>query len=367
MAKKKKNKNQFSRAISVLPENEAFQILNPDDLKAKFNLSDEDVKFYLEPVKMLEQNGIIGLHKYNSLIEKRSQFNNFNFTNPEAVPKDLTAHEKNQILQYETEKSISDLNIKKISEEYMQNIRSGTTKKVETIKGLELNKSNLYHGFKQAFRTLTGNDFDETPDSLANLEAVVKYFAKDPSFPDCKRLITRIDGFSEPLIPSFKKGILIIGNYGNCKSTVLQCFDLMINHNYKIASEKHWDNVYDWQQARFKVANCHDLVSEFESLTTPEAKNNFYNKYASFRYSLDDLKKEKIASNYGLTNVIQTLLEKRYDGKLKTHGTCNYPENEPNDLNKALFEFSTKYGGHIYDRIFQMFNIIEFKGKSYRK
>jgi len=368
MAKKRKKINEFSRAISVLPKDEAFEILDETSLQEKFShLSKEDVNFYTTPVKMLEDNGFVGLHKYNELISKRSSFNNFNFLNPELQPKELTELEKAQILQYETEKVISDKEKQAKSIEYLSSVRSDGKKTFEMIKGIELNKSNLYHGFLQVFKKYTGFDYEKTNDALANLEVVVKYFAQDESFKDCKRLITHIPGFSIPLEPSFKKGLLIVGNYGNGKSTILKCFELMINHNYNIAKEKHWDNFRDWEYSRFKIVNCHDLVSEFEGLNSPEAKANFYRQYSSFKFSFDDLKKEKLASNYGITNVVQSILEKRYDKQVKTFGTCNYPENEPNDLNKALFEFSQKYGGHIYDRIFQMFNIVEFQGKSYRK
>lgn len=330
-------------------------------------LSEDDINFYTSTKKILEEDGSIGIRKYNSLIEKRNQFDKWNELNPDAEPKQLTAIEKAQIIQYETEKVFLDKEKQAKHTEYLKNVRSDERKEYQTIKGIELNKSNLYHGFLKAFKNLTGNDFEQNDDTLANLEPIVKYFTKDKSFKDCKRLVLNLEGSLIPLEPSFNKGLLIIGNYGNGKSTILKCFELMINHNYKIAVEKYWDNVLDWKNARFKIANCHDLVSEFEGFSTPEEKKLFYQKYSSFRYSFDDLKKEKLVSNYGITNVIQTVLEKRYDGKAKTFGTCNYPENEPNDLNKALFEFSSKYGGHVYDRVFEMFNIIEFHGKSFRK
>ena len=333
----------------------------------KIKLSEDDINFYTSTKKILEEDGSIGIRKYNSLIEKRNQFDEWNELNPDAEPKELSDVEKAQIIQYETDKSILDKEKQSKHTEYLKSVRSDAKKTIETIKGIELNKSTLYHGFLQAFKTLTGNEFEKTPDTLENLEVIVKYFAQDDDFKNCQRLVTSIPGFSIPLEPSFKKGLLIIGNYGNGKSTILKCFELIINHNYKIAVEKYWDNVLDWKNARFKIANCHDLVSEFEGFSTPEEKKLFYQKYSSFRYSFDDLKKENLASNYGITNVIKTVLEKRYDGKAKTFGTCNYPENELNDLNKALFEFSSKYGGHVYDRVFEMFNIIEFKGKSFRK
>lgn len=379
----KKNKKQFKRGIDVLSKDEAFEVINPDDLQEKFKqLKSEDVKFYTQTTKILEDSGVIGVNKYSHLIDKRSQFNNWNALNPDAIPKQLTELENNQILQYETDKLISNKEKQAKSIEYLHSVRSTDKKTIETIVGIEFNKSTLYHGFMQAFKTLTGKEFEKTPDTLANLEVVLKYFAKDESFKSCSRLITHIDGFSMPLNPSFSKGLLIVGNYGNGKSTILKVFELLFEHNYKIAKEKFWHNIADWEQARFKTANCHDLVTEFESLQNQEAKYNFYKKYTNFRWSFDDLKKEKIASNYGLTNVIQTIFEKRYDNASnffkvqknrvlnkpipKTFGSCNYDDLHPDNLEKALFEFSVKYGGHIYDRVFELSNIVEFKGKSFR-
>jgi len=120
------------------------------------------------------------------------------------------------------------------------------------------------------------------------------------------------------------------------------------------------------------------LVSEYEWIASAEEKELFIKKYRTFRYCFDDLKKEKIASNYGNINVIQTLFEKRYDelmNSLKfidkpnvlTYGTMNYESKSPGDLFKALKEVGDKYGGHVFDRMFEMCNFIEFKGSSFRK
>ncbi len=343
-----------------------FANLTPDELKEKYShLSKEDIDFITVKDKLLVNTGGIGIHKYISLKEKQKRFDLHNETNDLRNHLFLTKEEENQITEFEKDKAITDEAAIIRQAEYLKSVRSNEPKVYETTKGVEINKKTLYVAFKQVFFELNGYQYIETPESLKNIEAVVKYFAKDPDFFNCSTLIKNIDGVA--VVPSFDKGLLIVGNYGNGKSTTMKCFEIFINHNFKIAIDKKWDNAHEWKRIRFSIANCHNLISEYEGLSNPEAKKLFFEKYSGFRYSFDDLKKEKIASNYGLINIMQAILEKRHDGNKITFATCNYPENHPNDLSKALLEFGEKYGGHIYDRLFKMFNIIEFKGKSFRK
>lgn len=333
-------------------EQQEFAKITAEQLKEKYgHLSDDDVKFYTSENKVFN-TGSIGIHKYNSLVKKRNSFDLFNEKYPDADRMELTELEINQISNYENEFKV----MKSKKKEPV---------KIDFIDGIEINKSNLYHGFLQSFRFLNGYDFVSTPETLKNLEVVLKYFLKDDEFFNCSNLLTTID--SVVLEPSFKKGLLIVGNYGNGKSTALKCFENLFNHNYKIAFEKHWKNINQWNELRFKIVSCHQLVSDFECLPNALEKDTFNKKYSNFKYCFDDIKKEKIASNFGLTNVMQTILEKRYDHRSKTFLTMNFDDRFPNDTSKALDEMGVKYGNHIYDRLFEMFNIIEFKGKSFRK
>lgn len=236
---------------------------------------------------------------------------------------------------------------------------------IAITKGLVPDKKTIWNGFLQAFLVSQGKEFLKTPDTLANLEPVLKYFANDDTFFDCKNLVKNFNG--KELDNSFEKGLLIIGDYGNGKTTIMQCFEILFKKNFEIAIADNWDTLRDWQKLRFKSSKSHDVVTEFETINNPEAKDNFYKKYNSFRYYFDDVKKEKTASNYGKTEIIREIIEKRYDKKAKTYITCNYREGYSNNLQEALVEFGDRYGGHIYDRLFEMFNIIEFKGKSFRR
>ena len=222
-----------------------------------------------------------------------------------------------------------------------------------------ITKPLLWKLFKKAYRILNKKDFVETKNTLANIAPLIDYFAKDPTFFHRDRLITHTGNLT--LSPSFEKGLLIIGAYGNGKTTVMEAFHLIFE--------------YYQMPMRFKGCKAHDLVTEYERISADltyreSSKYQFYQRLTTVKgLYLDDVKKEREASHYGKVNLIRDLLEKRYDYKKgKTYITCNYREGDENgDLEDALAEFGEKYGGHLYDRLFEMFNIIEFKGSTFRK
>lgn len=342
----------------------------------KNNLPDQNIGLVIPDNKNIQRNeNEIGIRKYNHLKEKQISFNNYNFLNPELEPKTLTDLESNQIENYESDKLILNEEAKEKQKEYLKFVRENKKRTYEVVEGIKPSIPNLYHGFIQAFKTLHDKDYELTQDSILNIKAIVKYFANDPSFFECERLIKNIG--DRNLIPSFKKGILIVGDFGNGKSTIMQTFEHLIEHNYKIALEKKWDNLRDWKNLRFKVKACRSIASEYEFLKKEDSKQDFLNKYSLFNYCFDDITKEQIASNYGLKNVIQIILENRYDdifvkireGKKinKTHGTLNYHKDYPGNLKNAIQSLGVKYEPHMYDRVLELFNIIEFKGKSFRK
>ena len=335
-------------------QQQEFAKITAEHLKEKYNhLSDDDIKWITSSGKEFK-TGSIGRNKYHFLIEKRNSYNLYNQKYPNSEKMELTDLENQQISKYEEEFTY-----------LKENLNSKNPNIIDFIDGIEVTKSNLYHGFLQSFKYLNGYDFKATPETIKNLEVILKYFIKDIEFYKCENLLKIIDGVE--LAPSFDKGLLIVGNYGNGKSTIIKCFENLFNHNYKIAYEKHWKNISDWAYLRFKIVSCHEIISEFESLPNPNEKDFFNKKYSELRDCFDDIKKEKRASNFGLTNVKQTILEKRYDKKSKTYLTMNFNDDYPNDTSKALEELGIKYGNHVYDRVFEMFNIIEFKGKSFRK
>lgn len=344
----------------------------------QMGLSPDDINFLTPSIREAKDETIIGRQKYNYLIELQNSHNLHNEKYPDSKPLELTELEKKQIVVYETDIHILSKEQEQKEKDYLQNIRSNTPKVYETTKGIPFSKKTLYNGFLEAYNHINKRPFILNDDSKLNLEVVIKYFIQDETFFNCERLVKKIDGINKELNPSFDKGFIIIGRYGNGKSSIMRTFEYLINHNYLKAVELKWDNINDWKNKRFKVSNTHDLVSEYEWITTPGEKEIFFNKFTTFRYCFDDLKKEKIASNYGNINVVQSLLEKRYDNYITTKanpekqtiitfGTMNYETSKPNDLKEALVEYGVKYGGHNFDRLFELCNIFEFKGGSFRK
>lgn len=207
-------------------------------------------------------------------------------------------------------------------------------------------KEDLWKLFKAKFTQLTGKTFIETEESIKNVSALFFYFLRDDKF--MKHPNVRAD----LSIPSFDKGLLIISGYGVGKTDNMkaleQCFMYLPAH-------------------RFKVFSTNALVQEFENCETPSDKNAFYNNMNRGVNLYDDLTTERDASNYGQVNLLKEILEERYmRGKL-THATANYKVGSENNVEKTIEFIGERYDSRVYDRIFEMFNIVIFSGKSMRR
>lgn len=263
----------------------------------------------------------------------------------------LTEDEKSKIKRFEQENKPKQVNV---------------LKEVKTRpQGEFLNKETLWRAFTKEFYEQNKVNFEKTPDSVLNISSVMKYFLRDETFFESPNLIRSFNG--QIITPNYDKGLLVIGDYGNGKSSMMKAISSAVNKMYIQAYNENWQTLSQWQSIRFMYHNVHDVITDFECIENGESKANFYKKFSGFRHCYDDIKKEKIASNFGKTNLMKEIIEKRYDNKAKTFLICNYHNNHPNNVEHALLEFGTLYGGHIFDRIFEMFNIIEFKGKSFRK
>ena len=335
----------------------------PEQLKETYKLSDEDVKFFCNREKLLKPD-VVGWNKYASLLQKRETYDRFNILNPTAKPKTLTDSEIAEIEQYEAVMLRKETQIAESNNEYFKTVRE-KKKHTQYAPGTPIDKETMWRSFLAAFRIETGKDFVKTEDNIRNLECIIKYLTRDESFFDCAHLVKNIGGVD--LQPDFSKGLLLVGRYGNGKSTMMKCFSMILNHNAKYAAENNWDNTKLWMNRRYAMAYCHNLVVVFDGLKKNHEKTEFFKKYGNFRYCFDDLGKEDVGSNYGKKDIMRVIFEHRYDNKALTHATLNYPDDAPGDIKAALDQLGNRYGGHINDRAYQMFNIIDFKGKSFRK
>jgi DNA replication protein DnaC len=143
-----------------------------------------------------------------------------------------------------------------------------------------------------------------------------------------------------------------MGGYGNGKSSIMAAVQNVLQHHPTLS---------------FAIRDANDVVLEYEQTDRPEDRKGLLRPLMNGRCFFDDIKTESIASNYGKKNLFKDILEIRYKNKLLTHVTCNYAAGENGNVQAGLNEFGQKYGGRVYDRLKDMFNIVEFKGKSFRR
>lgn len=336
----------------------------PDEITETF--SSDDIRFFSKPSKFTSDvDRIIGVKRYEMLSDKRTQANNFSMTNPgKQNPYTLSETEQNQIDAYEQKRSFDPESIHKQAE-YWEKIYSKEPKNSFVNDGPYPDKKTLYTAFKTVYKNIHGVEFDLTEYRLENLASVINYFAREEKFFESPNLVKEIDG--KPIENSFNKGLLIIGGYGCGKTSMLETMHKVIDFGYKESYNGLWASHKDWRRIIFNFAICNRMVTEFEGLNDPEQRVVFFQKYTNPKCYFDDLTKEKPASNFGIKNLMQDVFEKRSENKSITHATMNFPDYAPDNVPEALNLIGEKYGGHVYDRIKQMFNILHFKGGSMRK
>jgi hypothetical protein len=200
------------------------------------------------------------------------------------------------------------------------------------------------------YKTIFNRDFRFTDESKNLLYTILYYFFWDAHFFKSPNSF-KPDGTN----PSFEKGLLIMGNTGTGKTSILLALENVFNNHLLFDSKTH-----------FRSISAHQVVNEFEKLKNPEEREDFFIKHQrGFRF-YDDVKSENDASNYGKENLFKKILYQRNEKRLKTIITCNYNPSFADNFEKGLDEFGIRYDGRIYDRLFSDFNFIEARGKSLR-
>jgi len=221
----------------------------------------------------------------------------------------------------EVEPSENMKRIVKKSSEYFAKINQPQ----EAIKREKPTNKVLKEALKQKANEITG-DFVINNENKEVINSLFWYFSNNPKFNNSNIISNE---------PSLKKGILLIGNTGSGKTTILDIFKAL-----------------KWQG--FRKFSTYDVVEDFEK-SGEKGIVTYFNGNIFF----DDLGTENEAMYYGKReNVGTRLIEKRYnsyirDG-LKTHVTTNLSINDLVD----------KYGFRIEGRIYEMFNIIKLGSKS---
>lgn len=271
---------------------------------------------------------MIGRHKYNNLKSKSKE--------------ELSIEELCLIEWYENENNRTNSQVDK------ESIREYWEKTLEDKKQTNFTSTKSLLNYtlkiwiKQNSRKMI---LDEETRSF--MYTLAYYFLGDENFYKSPLIFK---GKNNNLIPSLDKGLLIVGNYGCGKTSIVSAF--------RAASQN--------QPFEFSRIFARFLVTRYETLTEPDCKKRYWDDYKKGIKCFDDVLSEELANNYGKVDIIKTILLYRYESKSKTHAIINYDDSFPNDTSKALEQIYTKYGSRLYDRCFDMFNIIELKNPSKR-
>lgn len=223
---------------------------------------------------------------------------------------------------------------------------------------------NLYEVFKEGFKFFNGKPFDENSNNSEGRKlarTLCAYFLQKEGF------------YKSPLInnksnPNLKKGLMIIGSYGTGKTSILKTFYQIFananNHPITVIDKNGTAQFLGRYKLGFGYFTANEVVKKFEAILDPLEKELFWKKFSNGIKYFDDVMTENTASNYGKVEVFKDILEMRYSNSAKTLISLNYSGTTVNETLEAL---STKYGERVYDRLFEMFNIIELKGESLRK
>ncbi|AQX87155.1 hypothetical protein I6H88_10085 [Elizabethkingia bruuniana] len=223
--------------------------------------------------------------------------------------------------------------------------------------------------FKGKYKQNEGVDFDESAnggEAGVFVATLISYFTGKQSF-FRSPLIYKENGKS---IISHSKGLLVMGGYGNGKTSVFKAFHDMFNECLlePIGVKDMNENVQLLRQYKmhFGFTSTTQVNRDYETKSTPAEKEFYWNRQLNYIKYFDDLLAEDKAK-YGHNDLMQSILEERYVLKKKTYTTVNYVDNSENKIANTLNALGDRYGDRIYDRIFQMFNILILEGGSLRR
>jgi hypothetical protein len=237
-----------------------------------------------------------------------------------------------------------------VIEPFAQNKNNEITNINPKMKARNYTKKEIRNLFIIEYKNIFKREFIETKESKDLLYTILCYFFKDDRFFNSPCLI-----IPKGTNPSFDKGLLIMGNCGVGKTSVLLALEQVFNNHLIFNPKTH-----------FKSIQALELVNDFEKLKNAEEREDFFNKHhKGFRF-YDDVKSEDDASNFGKVNLVKKILFLRNAKGSKTIISCNYHPSFPNNFEKGLDEFGIRYDQRIYDRLHSDFNFIEARGKSLR-
>ncbi|CAL2094659.1 hypothetical protein [Tenacibaculum sp. 190524A02b] len=270
---------------------------------------------------------------------------------------------------------------KKLRKKYNDNAQLEENKLEKLSKVIiKHNISDVRNDFTKLYKILFDKDFSftnpysETNEPKIFLDTVLCYFLKKDNF------------FNSPLLrkdlssPCFKKGLLVIGGYGNGKTSLFKTLHTLFNNHCKHIKQNFPPNRESNIEELLKQFDMNYCVTTESVLKYDTAKDKSQIQKillpltSSKQLYIDDLLREEIAFNFSKKNIFKDILTLRADKGYKTHLSMNFSEYvskegkvEYHNTESSLSQFRNKYDGRVHDRIFGMCNIIELSGRSFRR
>lgn len=257
-------------------------------------------------------------------------------------------------------------------EEYRERIKKG----YEKPEYGKIDCEHLYEMFKVCYFHVNEVEFNEESNNGEGrifARTMLLYFAGSNRFLQSPLLSKKTE-------LSMKKGVMIVGKWGNGKTSVMKTIHFMFSRpiSEPIYIKNKDGELYPlsaWNKG-FSMFTANQVVDSYEWRSNTE-KAEFWTLHTKGVKFYDDLLTERMVSNYGKFEIFKDVLEKRNDKRLRTVITCNYTSDKnfisqfdgkgKDLLDITMFEMGVRYGKRVYDRLFSDFNIIELSGKSMRK
>ena len=186
------------------------------------------------------------------------------------------------------------------------------------------------------FKKYKPNDFILDDRNEKAIYTILRYLLKDENFNEFGQVKNQ---------PRLNKGLLVYGDYGVGKTQLFSILNKMGKELLHYGCNDFW----------FTMISTGSFVENHMRSTQDKGSNFVLSNYYSGKLYIDDLGKEKKAFNRD--EILEEVLFERNRFGSKTFVTTNL----------TPVEISEKYGPRLGDRLPEMFNIIPWRGESFRK
>ena len=236
-----------------------------------------------------------------------------------------------------------------------------------SIEVFEIDHKDLIERIKSHYLFKKGIEYDLSENGAHFLELIIDYCFSPILFE-----IGQNKFESNPLIKNGNigstinrdKGLCIVGNYGIGKTSLIEVVSDYIFNSMKFPVRDIKGNEHTLITYRGGYSGMNLVAAHVIKAAKEEKDKTMYNELLESKIiTIDDIFSED--KSYG-QETLKDFLEQRYTLGLKTSLVMNYSD-DSNNLDLTIESFGKRYGARLMDRFFEMFNLIEFTGKSKRK